>query len=55
MTEDHELSKRGALMKEIKALVEKSFPNDLHQQGLVYNILDHNHQLKEYEHKLNNP
>ena len=51
MKENHELSKRGALMKEIKALVEKSFPNDLHEQGLVYHILDHNHQLKEWDAK----
>ena len=47
MKKDHE--KRGALLKEIKALVEKNFPNDLHQPGLVYHILDHNHQLTEWE------
>ena len=53
MKEDHEIRclmlKRGALLKEIKALVEKNYPNDLHQQGLVYYNLNHSHELKEWE------
>ena len=47
MKEDYE--KRGELLKEIKELVEKTFPNDLHQQGLVYYNLNHSHELKEWE------
>ena len=49
MKKDYE--KRSELMEKIKELVEKTFPNDLHQQGLVYHILDHNHHLKEWENK----
>ena len=45
MKKDYE--KRGELLKEIKELVEKTFPNDLNQQGLVYYNLKHSHELKE--------
>ena len=38
--------KRTELMKEIRGLVEKTFPNDEENQGIVYHTLNHNHQLK---------
>ena len=42
MKKDYE--KRSELIKKIKELVEKTFPNDIHQQGLTYHLLNQNHK-----------
>ena len=47
MKKDYE--KMIELLKEIKELVEKTFPNNSHQQGLVYYNLNHSYELKEWK------
>ena len=47
--EENNAIKRGELLEKIKGLVDKTFPNDIHQQGLTYSILHKNHELKEWE------
>ena len=47
---EKDTQKRIRLMTEVKELVEKTFPSNLHQQEIVYSILVNNLEIKIREH-----